>query len=75
MTRLLTLWESICKCAGPDGTATVSIDQAVEDSAVTAGIAEVEIRRLETERLLTVFEDGKTLALTELGRRTFDNLQ
>ncbi len=64
----LTLWESICKLSGKDKTDVVSIAEAVDQSAVSRGIADVEIQRLVAEGMVTLL-DSDQLQLTGEGRK------
>lgn len=69
----LTFWESLIKLSGPALSDEVSVAAAVENSAVSAGIAEVQIKRLLQERLIEVVDDD-TIRLTEKGRSTVDGM-
>lgn len=62
-----TLWDSICDLAGKEGTQPVSIPQAVENSAASAGIVEVELRSFVEQDLVRMDEAIQTLTLTEHG--------
>lgn len=64
----LTLWESLCKLSGSDKTGVISVQEALEHSAVSRGIADVEIQRLIAEGML--FDAGNDqVQLTEEGRK------
>jgi hypothetical protein len=65
--RKLTLWESICRLAGKDGMAAVSIAKATEGSAVPQNVAEVEIRQFLDNGLIVDAGDGM-VRLSEAGR-------
>ena len=64
----LTLWESLCKLSGSDKTGAVSVAEALEHSAVSRGIADVEIQRLIGEGMLIDTGDDR-VQLTEEGRK------
>jgi hypothetical protein len=65
---LSTLWESICRLSGEDGTATVQLMEAVGKSAVPEIVARVEIKRMVEDGLINA--NGETLLLTERGRKS-----
>ena len=65
---LATLWESICRLSGEDGTATVRLSEAVGKSAVPEQVAVVEVRRMIEDGLLEGTEE--MVQLTERGRRS-----
>lgn len=65
---LATLWESICRLAGDDGTAHVRLEEAVDKSAVPKNVALVEVRRMIDDGLLA--GDGEVVQLTERGRKS-----
>lgn len=67
-----TLWESICRLAGPDLEQEVRLSEAIDRSAVSEVIARVEVRRFKEDGLLE--EDGEVVKLTERGRRACDRL-
>jgi coproporphyrinogen III oxidase-like Fe-S oxidoreductase len=65
---LSTLWESICRLSGEDGTSPVELMEAVGKSAVPEIVARVEVKRMVEDGLLDT--EGDTLQLTERGRKS-----
>lgn len=65
---LETLWESICRLSGDDGTKQVPLAEAIARSAVPDMVARVEVRRMIADGLLEGDEAGVTL--TERGRKS-----
>jgi hypothetical protein len=68
MMPLATLWESICRLAGDNGTVPVKLDDAVGKSAVPKNVALVEVRRMIEDGLID--GDDETVQLTERGRKS-----
>ncbi len=62
-----TLWEAICALAGPEGENPVNVDEAIGRSAVTEGIASVELRQFAETNLLRTLPGGQ-VQLTVNGR-------
>jgi hypothetical protein len=65
---LSTLWESICRLSGEDGTAPVPLLEAVGKSAVPEIVARVEVKRMVEDGLLE--SNGETVQLTDRGRKS-----
>ena len=63
-----TLWETICRLAGDDGTALVNFDEAVGKSAVPRLVATVEVRKMVEDGLIE--SNDESLVLTERGRQS-----
>ncbi len=68
-----TLWETICLLSGPNGADPVSIHDAVSKSAVTEGIAGVEIEEFEKAGFIRKL-DSDRIALTPSGQVRRANL-
>lgn len=66
-----TLWESICRLAGPKLEREVQLSEAIDGSAVSEKIARVEVRRFKEDGLLE--GDGEMVKLTDRGRRACDH--
>jgi hypothetical protein len=69
-----TLWEALCSLSGSEGTETVHLDQALEQCAVNRDIAEVELRRLQEERLVELVDGFDRIRLTNDGRSACEGI-
>ncbi len=62
-----TLWEAICALAGPEGDQSIPVDQAINRSAVSEGVARVELKQFTENNLIRQL-DAERVELTVNGR-------